>query len=311
MLQPTGTGPDINRGHGPVGHRRQLRRPARAVRRPRQRRSRMAAYGAFGAADGPRGLFGAFPGNPTELESGGGLLFPPSRRAAAARSSTATRATPTCRAPRWPRRWSPATAALVRDAQPRPRRRPRSSGCSRRRRARPAGSGWEPELGWGILDAGAALRRRARGRPPPARRRRLHGARACGLDRGVDLRWSADDPAPAGLHASAESRASRSGAPSTAGRYKRKLRTTRSRALTVRAPARLALRFYTVAVDRAGNREAPPQRAPDAARHRSPAGRSALTGSRRAAARWRASATARPATPRSPSASASRSGSAS
>jgi serine protease len=138
-------------------------------------------------------------------------------------------ATPTSRAPRWPRRWS----------------------------RRPAG-GWSADLGWGILDAGAAL------------------ARAAGLDRHapatrvdslaertrravITVHWHGHDFAPRGVRASGIARyelwRSLDGGPA------RRVLSTRD------TEGRIALRrsrryaFYTVAVDHAGNRERAPERA--------------------------------------------------
>ena len=62
---------------------------------------------------------------------------------------------------------------------------------------RPAGGGWTPELGWGILNAGAALdvARRVDVRAPTSRLRAPRRSRRA----VVRLRWSGSDPAPPGL----------------------------------------------------------------------------------------------------------------
>ena len=122
--------------------------------------------------------------------------------------------------------------------------------------SRPAGTGWNAELGWGILNAGAALARaRDTDRTPPASR--VRSARR--TRRGLTLRWKGSDAGPRGVRRSGIVRYElwRSAG---AGRYRRVAATRRtSRRLAVTRGRRY--RFYTVAVDAAGNREAPPARA--------------------------------------------------
>ncbi len=120
------------------------------------------------------------------------------------------------------------------------------------------GAGWNSDLGWGIIDAGAAVTaaRRIDHVPPASRartRKRSKKAR-------VRVRWSAHDPA---------------GAPkliASGGRrfdlYMRrgKHRYRRIRRATPKRSAKLKLkpgvyRFYTRAIDAAGNREAAPRKA--------------------------------------------------
>jgi hypothetical protein len=122
---------------------------------------------------------------------------------------------------------------------------------------RPAGSGWSPELGWGIVDGAAALGRAAeldRSAPDsrlraPSRTRR----------RKVKLRWRGTDPAPANVVSSGIDRyevwrSVRRKAPV-------KLTATRRTSYKVKLRRGKRYSFFTVAVDRAGNREAPPRRA--------------------------------------------------
>jgi hypothetical protein len=122
---------------------------------------------------------------------------------------------------------------------------------------RPAGSGWNPELGWGIVDARTALEtaRRIDRRAPVSKLRGPRRARR-GL---IRLRWSATDESPPGVTASGVARYEvwRS----IDGGRARRIRTTQATTMrtAVRSPGRVA--FYTVAVDRAGNREQPPARA--------------------------------------------------
>ena len=136
------------------------------------RRVRKLRSGQPSGPDGPPGLFGAFPANSThdrDRRQGARSAAPP---------SPATTATPTSRGPRWPPRRSTAIAALIKNLNP---DIPLTE-LLRILKETASNSSWEPELGWGIIDAGAASRRRAharshgaglRGRPlrvVPARR---------------------------------------------------------------------------------------------------------------------------------------------
>ena len=199
-------------GHGPVGHRRRLRRQARAVRRARHadldRRLRCLPLRPRPRA--PRAS--SAPSRPTRPRSRPALPAP--AVPLPHHASTATTATPTCRARRWPRRWSPPRRAGAQRSTP---------SCTRRdvirllkqTATRPAGT---------RLDGGAGLgdprRRRRAGRrrarldrtppvsqlpaPPPVRGRRVHAA--------------LDGPRPRAARASSRrvSPATRSGAASTA-----------------------------------------------------------------------------------------------
>ncbi len=124
---------------------------------------------------------------------------------------------------------------------------------------RPAGTGWTPDLGWGVLDAGAAVRA-ARGldRTPPTSHLTVTPAGLGGRSRL--LRWTGGDRAPAGLRASGIARWEiwRSSAGAPARRIARLPAATH--ALRVRLARGGRYRFFSIAVDRAGNREAPPPR---------------------------------------------------
>jgi len=122
---------------------------------------------------------------------------------------------------------------------------------------RPAGSGWNADLGWGILDAGAALARaRDTDRTAPASKARMPRRPR---SRRVTLRWKGSDVGPRGVVRSGVRRyelwRSRSGGP-----YHRIVVTRRTTRTMSLVRGRL-YRFYTVAVDGAGNREAAPARA--------------------------------------------------
>jgi hypothetical protein len=121
---------------------------------------------------------------------------------------------------------------------------------------RPEGTGWTAELGWGILDARAAVER-ARTIDKRAPTSRLRGPRRT-RRRSVALRWSGRDTSPTGVVASGIARyelwrSVDDGLPV-------RIASTRRTAKTVRVRPGRRYRFYTVAVDRAGNRETPPAR---------------------------------------------------
>ena len=117
VLQPTGTGRDLNAGKGLIVTAADFDDRARASPGLASQIS-LAAYGAFRRTGAER------PAGRSSARS------PRARRARDRRcrrappcvlphdASPATTATPTCRARRWRRRWSPATAALVHHLNP-------------------------------------------------------------------------------------------------------------------------------------------------------------------------------------------------
>jgi hypothetical protein len=122
---------------------------------------------------------------------------------------------------------------------------------------RPAGT-WTADVGWGILDAGAALTRAA-GIDRRAPASQVKPLPAFTRKPTITVRWSAADKAPAGVRASGLARFELWRA-TDGGRFKRLFSTTRtSRRVTLRRGGRY--RFYTVAIDHAGNREPAPQQA--------------------------------------------------
>jgi subtilisin family serine protease len=125
---------------------------------------------------------------------------------------------------------------------------------------RAPGAGWSPELGWGILDAGAALDAAARvdRRAPMSR---LRAPRRT-IARRFRLRWSATDTAPPGI-APAGLAYVEVWRATDRGRPRRIARLARRSTLRVRGARGHRYSFFTVAVDRAGNRESTPAR-PDA-----------------------------------------------
>jgi serine protease len=249
ILQPTGTGPQIDQGKG-------LTVTAATVDDQRAwfagsgTQISLAAYGAFRpgsapfgvGASGPPGILAAFPANQTEFEQG---LSPCGCRTSLngdarygylmGTSMAAPQVT--------------AAAALVRALNP----DISALGVVRtikQTARRPAGV-WTPDLGWGILDAGAALdsARRVDVTPPATRvsaPRRTH-------KRSVLVRWTGTDPTRPGLIASGLGTVSL-----YAGRDGRKphfIKRTARHTIRYRVRPGSVYRFYTLGVDKAGNRE--------------------------------------------------------
>ncbi len=214
----------------------------------------LAAYGFFGGQIGPPGVVSTFPGNSTSREGGffGGCecrrdLRGDSRYAYLAGTSMATPQVT-------------ALAALVADLNPFLTLRDKLTVIKASARG---GGAWNPDLGWGIIDAGRAVdaARRVDHVPPSsrvrARRRVLLGPGARRAP--VRLRWAGSDPGGApGLIGSGVASYDvyvRRGA----GRARRLLTGTRRRSARPRLRPGV-YRFFTRALDGAGNLEAAPPR---------------------------------------------------
>jgi serine protease len=257
ILQPTGTGPNLAVGKG-LSVTAADASDARASFAGQGSQISLAAYGAYDAGpagNGPPGIFGAFTAGTNELDTGSVGL--PARPPCGCRTTFAgdpryayvqgtSMATPMVA----------ATGALVRHLNP-----DLTAGeivrLIKETARRPAGV-WTGELGWGILDAGAALTRAASidRRAPTSRVKRLAARTA---QRTITVRWSAADKAPAGVRASGIARFELWRAADD-GPFKRLYTTTRtSRRVTLRRGGRY--RFYTIAIDHAGNREPAPEQA--------------------------------------------------
>jgi serine protease len=255
VLQPTGTAADISKGKGLDVTAANVQ-DARASFAGRGTQISIAAYGTYGAPDGsgPRGIFGAFPSNLTSLETGSLVTGDPpcncraifngdSRYAYVGGTSMA--------APQ-----VTAVAAMVRHLNP-----DLTAGeiirLIKRTARRPGGGGWNSDLGWGILDAGAAIAAaRAEDRRAPLSR--LTTSRK--LRRGrLTLHITGSDPALPDVVASGIDRFEiwRS----VNGHRATRLRITPARTVHVRARHHRGYAFYSIAVDRAGNREPAPGRA--------------------------------------------------
>lgn len=254
LLQRTGTGPDITAGRGLTVTASNFS-GARASFAGRGTQISLAAPGSFGDGVGPAGIFAAFPRNATELEAGHGLLLPgPGCRCRAnfggdpryAYLEGTSMAAPIVA----------GIAALVRQVNPDTTARDVIQAL-KQSAARPAGSGWSPDLGWGVVNAAAAVEAvRAIDRRAP--QSELRGRTRVRAARAFTLRWSGQDPAPAGL--------SSSGIDfyevyrSANRRPYRRIKRTRATRLKVPVKAGSRYRYYTIAVDKAGNREAVPSK---------------------------------------------------
>ena len=221
----------------------------------------LAAYGFFGGgADGPPGLVSTYPSNATPRET---LAVGPDGVSSPCDCRTSVRGD---------RRYAylqgtsmavpqvAAAAALLGDLNPSLSafQKMRILKDSARRTA-----GWEPDLGWGVIDAAAAVdaARRIDGTRPRSvirarRRHRMDGRRY------IRIRARANDPAgrpgllPSGV-ARVDVYAKRQGA----RRYRRVRRLREPGVARIRIARPGVYRFYTRAADDAGNREGVPRRA--------------------------------------------------
>jgi serine protease len=252
ILQPLGTGPDITAGKG-LTVTAAASDDRRAPFAGRGSEISLAAYGAVASDRGSPGLLGAFPANSTLLERGGTKERPAGcgcRTTYRGDTRYAYLEGTSMAAPQ-----VAATAALVRQMNP-DLGAGDIIGLLKRTARRAAGAGWSPELGWGILDAGAAVRA-ARGvdRRAPVSRLILAAPVSGG---SVALRWRGQDASPPGVRASGISHYEVWRSTGT-GRAQRIATTTSTNALVPAEPG-VRNRYFTIAVDRAGNREPRPPR---------------------------------------------------
>jgi serine protease len=251
LLQPTGSGGDLGAGRG-LSVTAADAEDRRAAFAGRGSQVSLAAYGALHAdAEGARGLFGLYPGATTAREQPS--VIPPDpgcgcRADFEGDDRYAFLAGTSMAAPQ-----VAAAAALMRDLNP----DLSAAEVVRLLKETARGDGWDPELGWGILDAGAAVDAARRiDRTPPASRAYAAGRARRGT---VLLRWRGADRAPAGLVASGVARYDVYRAIGRA-RPRRVFTTTTATRRRLRVPAGRSVSFFTVAVDRAGNREPLPRR---------------------------------------------------
>lgn len=255
QLQP-GDAPLVDRGRGLVVTAANFSdRRAGTGRGPQ---ISLAAYGFFGdGADGPPGLLSTYPGHSTPRESGAlGLGACGCRAGVAGDDRYAYLQGTSMAVPQ-----VAAAAALVGALNP--DLDARETMQTLKVAARRAG-GWEPDLGWGILDASAAVELARRvDRTAPATVIRSRRAHRMDRRRYIRIRVRGGDrPGHAGLLASGLGQvdvyAKRQG---TRGRYRRVRRLSRATLAKIRISRPGVYRFYTRAVDAAGNREGVPRRA--------------------------------------------------
>ncbi|HEV2785116.1 MAG TPA: S8 family serine peptidase, partial [Solirubrobacteraceae bacterium] len=254
LLQPTGTGADITAGRGLTVTASNFA-GGRASFAGRGSQISLAAPGTFADTGGPQGIFSAFPANATELESGGGLLFPAPGCGCRATFNGDSRFAylegTSMAAP-----MVAGIAALARQVNP-AASAPDVIRALKETATRPAASGWNPELGWGVVNAAAAVNAvRAIDRTAP--QSKLSGRTRVRRARTFTLKWRGEDTAPAGL------------TPSGVDVYEvyrsanrrpyRRIERTRATRLKTRVKAGSRYRYYTIAIDNAGNREAVPSR---------------------------------------------------
>jgi subtilisin family serine protease len=266
VLQPTGTGPDAASGIGlsvtaaDAHDRRAIygetelgtpKRPGRGTQ------ISLAAYGFYDETSGPHGIFSAFPANQTDIETGSGSLAPAlpcdacrttflgdNRYAYLGGTSMATPQVA-------------GAAALLRALNP-DLPVDRLLQIIKTTARQPGGGGWNAELGWGILDAGAAAQRvRREDATPPATdaeapTRATAGAR-------VLIRLGGADRAPEGVLRSGLRQVRLYGRRGS-GPVRRLATAPRAHPVRVRL-ARGTWRLWSVGVDHAGNREGVPGRA--------------------------------------------------
>jgi len=255
-LQPTGSAPNLDAGLGlSVTAADFLDRRAPFAGRGTQ--ISLAAYGTYAGEDndGPPGIFGAFTSALNALDTGAlgqGARPCQCRTTFQADARYAYLQGTSMAAP-----MVAAAAALVRHLNPDMPAREIVRLLKQTAR-RPPGVGWTPDLGWGILDAGAALAlaRTIDRRPPVSKIRRM--ARRTHHTR-LTLRWRGGDRPRAGVFESGLQGVELWR--SLDGRKARRLLSTRKRAIRVSVRRGHRYRFFTVGVDRAGNREPPPKTA--------------------------------------------------
>jgi serine protease len=253
-LQPTGTGPELDVGDGLVVTAADAT-GARASFAGRGSQISIAAYGDTGPGGAP-GIFSTYPSNPTSIETGN--TNPPSPPC------------PSCRTtlngdPRYGYLSGTSMAApqvagavaLVRAANP------RLSNISVIRLMKESAlrtRGWTNDLGWGIVNAGAAVRGALElAKDTVAPQALPRGGRKRQVGRHFTLRWRGRDSAGAGI-AAAGVESYRVYARKGRGRYHLEVVTRQS---SVRFTGKRGSRysFYIVARDRAGNVEHPPRSA--------------------------------------------------
>jgi len=250
VLQPTGTGPDINAGKG-LTVTAATEQDRRASYAGLGTQISLAAYGTVDENSGPGGLLGAFPANQTEIERGS--LVPPSPPCGCRASFEGDNRYAYLQGTSMAAPQVAAVGALVRHLNP-DLSIARILRLIKETARRPAGAGWSPDLGWGIVDAGNAVAAAAAIdlRAPTSTVR----APSRTTRRTITLRLHGADASPPGVVSSGvvKFRVYRS----TDGGRPVKLLVTRKTRVRVHARPGARYAFYVQAVDRAGNVQAFP-----------------------------------------------------
>lgn len=241
VLQPSGTGASLDRGIG-LTVTAATAADARARFAGSGSQISLAGYGAYADRGGPPGILAAFPAGTVLNERATGSTDGPAVRTTVrgdrryAYQQGTSMATPMVA----------GVAALVRDANP--DLSASAIGRVLKRTARRSG-GWTPSLGWGVVDAEAAVdaARRIDLRAPTAR---FLTEEQTVDERRIDLDWRGSDRSPAPLRPSGL-RSVELWRSVDRGRFVRVGRARRG--LTATVP-RGTVRFVLRAVDRAGNR---------------------------------------------------------
>jgi subtilisin family serine protease len=252
-LQPTGTGRDLDAGRGLVVTAADLS-GGRAPFAGRGSQISLAAYGDTGGSVPAAGIFSSFPANTTQIETGGSN--PPMPPCPACRTvfngdnrygylQGTSMAAPQVA----------GAVALVRTANPKLRH---TAVVRLMKETATRGAGWTQDLGWGIINAEAAVRRAVElGQDTVAPSTERRGARSRRAGRRFVLRWRGRDVAPPGIRAA--------GIESYAvyvkrGRRYKLIETSVDNRIRYRGRRGKRYSFQVRAKDRAGNVEAEPAR---------------------------------------------------
>jgi serine protease len=251
VLQPTGTGPVIEQGKGLVVTAATAD-DRRASYAGRGTQISLAAYGTLSERSGPGGLIGAFPANTAEIERPS--LVPPAGPCRCRVSFDGDNRYAYLQGTSMASPQVAALGALIRHLNP---DLPVSE-VLRIMKETTRGDTWTEDLGWGIIDAGAAVEQASQTdvRPPTSIVRAPRRART----RRILLRVRSDDPAPAGVVASGVQSVRIYRA--TGSRKPRRVATAAARdRLRVRVRKGRTYTFYAQAIDRVGNLQPFPNRA--------------------------------------------------